>query len=72
MATEQGMLAKQAAQNAIENSDDPVMLQVDGTSKKHKHFLTYCASTSSGTYTMGLHDISTETSDEMVKQLMKH
>ncbi|XP_072048132.1 uncharacterized protein [Amphiura filiformis] len=68
MATEQGMLAKRAAQHAIETSSDPITLHTDGTSKHHNHYLTYLASTSSGTVAMGLHDIHSETADEMVKQ----
>ena len=43
MAIEQGMLAKQAAQQAIDSSSASVTLHVhvDGTSKKHHHFISY-------------------------------
>ena len=70
MATEQGMLAKRAAQQAIEDSADSVTLHVDGTSKKRKHFITYLASTctSSGTVAMGLDDIHSETVDEVERK----
>ena len=71
MATEQGMLAKIAAQHAMETSSDTITLHTVGTSKKDKHYLTYLvstSSTSSGTVAMGLQDIHSETADEMVKQ----
>ena len=68
MATEQGMLAKGAAQKAIEDSTDDITLHVDGTSKKRKHFISYLASTSSGTFAMGLDDIHSETSEEVLRK----
>ncbi|KAJ8043239.1 hypothetical protein HOLleu_10237 [Holothuria leucospilota] len=68
MATEQGMLAKHRAYDAIDTSEDAITLHTDGTSKKGQHFLTYLASTSSGTYALSLDDIHSETSDVMVTQ----
>ena len=67
MATEQGLLAKQAAFDSIRNSEH-VTLHLDGTTKKRKHFITYLSTTSSGTVAMGLDDIYSETAEELLQK----
>ena len=69
MATEQGMLAKYAAHQAIMKSVDPITSHTDGTKKKAKHFITHLTTTDFGTVGLSLDEVLTETSDELVKTL---
>ena len=63
MAFEQALLSKHVAKDAIENSDNPVTMQTDGTSKKHIPYVAMLASTDTGTYGIGLTEVETENSE---------
>ena len=68
MAFEQALLSKHVAKEAIANSKMPVTLQTDGTSKKHKSFVTMLASTETGTYGLGLSQVQTESGQSLLDE----
>ena len=68
MAFEQAILSKESARSAIESSDNPITLQMDGTSKKHIPYVAMLASTDSGTYGIGLEQVQTENAEILLKE----
>ena len=70
MAFEQAILSKESAKIAIERSDAPVTLQLDGTSKNHIPYIAMLASTDRGTVGMGLTEVQTENSETLLVELI--
>ena len=67
LAVEQAMLSKESARSKIQDSETPVTLHTDGTTKKRKGYVTMLASTSKGTVGMSLHDVDTESADTLLQ-----
>ncbi|XP_041481824.1 uncharacterized protein LOC121428993 [Lytechinus variegatus] len=66
LAVEQALLNKECARAKIHQSETPVTLHTDGTTKKRKGYVTFLASTKDQTVGMSLHDIEVETGESLL------